>query len=260
MALSQVSALIDKADTLRSSGNYIQAIQYYDKALAIDPNNVAVLINKGYSLNSLGDHIQAIQYFDRALTLNPNNFNKVAALVDKGAALNGLGKYTQAITYIDQALAIDPNNVVALTNRGHVLDLLGKQQQQQQTPNQQTPSSVTAIAATKPKAGCGPGPDNSTCSTTAASQQTKTGTVYVHVNGGSKTAKDFRFSTTANPSIFYGSESGTTITFSGDPKEQFNLSYPAYTVDWGYPNPSWGSDCPMTPQGGRKFHQPLLVM
>jgi hypothetical protein len=52
--------------------------------------------------------------------------------------------------------------------------------------------------------------------------QTATGTIYVQVSGGNKTSQDFRVHIivtsgqgSANPSDIQGSESGTTVTFSG---------------------------------------------
>ena len=40
------TTLIKKGNSLFYQGNYTQAIKYYDKALAIDPNNKLALANK----------------------------------------------------------------------------------------------------------------------------------------------------------------------------------------------------------------------
>src|SRR5215467_11483346 len=53
-----------KGDILDNMGNYTQAIQYYDKALAIDPKYTDVLNGKGNALDSLDNYTQAIQYYD----------------------------------------------------------------------------------------------------------------------------------------------------------------------------------------------------
>ena len=116
-----VSALINKGLALDNLGNHIQAIQYYDKALAIDPNDVDALYNKGNALDSLGNHTQAISYYDKVLDIDPND---VDALYNKGVALAHLGNYTQAISYYDKVLAIDPNDVDALNNKEVALDHL----------------------------------------------------------------------------------------------------------------------------------------
>ena len=50
--------------SLTKLGDYTQAISYYDKALAIDPNNVYALSGKGVALDSLGNHTQDITYYD----------------------------------------------------------------------------------------------------------------------------------------------------------------------------------------------------
>jgi tetratricopeptide (TPR) repeat protein len=127
-----------------SQGNYTQAIQYYDKALAIDPNDKLALNGKGNTLSGQGNYTQAIQYYDKALTLDPKDKvilrNKAdvllnQALYDKGTALYNLGdiapaiqnydKATQAIQNYDKALAIDPNYKEALSGKGSALDGIG---------------------------------------------------------------------------------------------------------------------------------------
>ena len=69
---SDTSALVEKGDAFYDQGNRTQAIQYIDKALAIDPNYKLALDNKGAALINLGNHTQAIQYFDKALAIDPN--------------------------------------------------------------------------------------------------------------------------------------------------------------------------------------------
>ena len=98
---SDVSALVDKAYALYSQGNYTQAIQYYDKALAIDPNDKHALNGKGDALYSLANDTQgyenAIQYYDKALAIDPKDSY---ALNGKGNALSGQGNNTQAINVL----------------------------------------------------------------------------------------------------------------------------------------------------------------
>jgi tetratricopeptide (TPR) repeat protein len=115
---SLTNTLIDNGNALYNQSNYIQAIQYFDKALAIEPNNDDALYDKGAALNQLGNYTQAIPYLDKALAIEPNY---TGALEDKGAALNQLGNYTQAIPYLDKALAIEPNDKIALAHKGAAL-------------------------------------------------------------------------------------------------------------------------------------------
>ena len=51
---SDVSALVKNGDALNNLGNYTEAIQYYEKALAIDPNNKIALNGKGDALSHIG--------------------------------------------------------------------------------------------------------------------------------------------------------------------------------------------------------------
>jgi tetratricopeptide (TPR) repeat protein len=101
-------------------GNYIGAIEYYDKVLAIDPNEVNATYNKGSALDSLGNYTGAIEYYDRVLAINPND---VDALNSKGVSLDNLGNYTQAMEYYDKVLSIDPNDVDALNSKAALVNL-----------------------------------------------------------------------------------------------------------------------------------------
>ena len=87
--------------------NTMKLIQYYDKALQIDPNYTHALNNKGSALINLGKYDEAIQYLDKALQIDPND---TLALNNKGGALINLERYDEAIQYYDKALQIDPND------------------------------------------------------------------------------------------------------------------------------------------------------
>ena len=66
-------------------GRYDEAIQYYDKALQIDPNDTVALNNKGVALSDLDRYDEAIQNYDKALQIDPNYTD---ALNNKGNALS----------------------------------------------------------------------------------------------------------------------------------------------------------------------------
>jgi tetratricopeptide (TPR) repeat protein len=120
---SNIKALNDKGLSLYYSGRYEEAIEYSDRALAIDPNNVIALITKGLCLHKLERYEEAMEYYDRALALDPNN---ISALSNKGVSQNNLGRYEEAIEYFDRALSIEPNNVSILGNKGVSLKNLGR--------------------------------------------------------------------------------------------------------------------------------------
>ena len=53
----------NKADALYSQGNYTQAIQYYDRAFAVDPNDTYALNGKGNALDGIGRYFLQLNYF-----------------------------------------------------------------------------------------------------------------------------------------------------------------------------------------------------
>ena len=50
-----VTTLVDKGNALLNQGNFTQAIQYFDKDLAIDPNYKEALDNRQATLSKMGN-------------------------------------------------------------------------------------------------------------------------------------------------------------------------------------------------------------
>ena len=104
-------------------GQYDEAIQLYDKALAIDPNNTSTLYDKAFTLRESGEHQEAIETFDKALAIDPND---TYLLNGKAAVLADLGRYDEALVYYDKALAIDPMDTQSLRDKGLTFESLGR--------------------------------------------------------------------------------------------------------------------------------------
>jgi tetratricopeptide (TPR) repeat protein len=54
------------------------AIEYYDKALAIDPDYEYALAMKGYLFDRLGNYTGAIEYYDKALAIDPKDHDTLS--------------------------------------------------------------------------------------------------------------------------------------------------------------------------------------
>lgn len=140
-------------------GRYQEAITYYDKALAINPNNVDVLNAKGVATSKLTPNFKPLSYngqnpiirnfhlildaspnfsgnsnytapFDKALELSPMD---TKVLLNKGKYLaDKLGKYDEAIIFYDKALKINANYAPALYNKGEAPQKLARYNEAQQ--------------------------------------------------------------------------------------------------------------------------------
>jgi len=104
---------------------YLVSPQFQTKEVTQDPST---LNNKGVDLYNLGKYEEAIEWYNKAITIDPN-FLK--ALINKGLALQNLGKYQEAIDCYDKVLVLDPKFKLAKDNkkralRGFFASLKGK--------------------------------------------------------------------------------------------------------------------------------------
>lgn len=93
------------------------SIEYFDKAIRINPNYADAWSNKGAALAGLGEYEDAFECYKKAIKINPNHAN---AWHNKGMAFKDIGKYEEALKCYDKAVKINPNYTEALRNIGHI--------------------------------------------------------------------------------------------------------------------------------------------
>lgn len=98
---------------LFSSGDYKEAIKFYDKALELNPENINAWIQKGISQQKLGQKEEAnksfhkaIECFDEILKNDPEN---IVLWMGKGDIFNNMGNVEEAIKCYDKVIEIKPS-------------------------------------------------------------------------------------------------------------------------------------------------------
>src|SRR3989339_803850 len=155
----------DKGIALIKSNKYKEAIECFDKAIEIDPQNEGAWYNKGFALANLKKYKEAIICLEKEIEIRPqlsskvnptlaeawyregsslfhsHNFEEAIGCFDraielkplykeawhfKGITLLQLGKYPDAITCFDKAIELDPSRKEAWHHKGIALYDLSK--------------------------------------------------------------------------------------------------------------------------------------
>jgi len=118
--------LYNKGVTLFFSGKHKEAIEYFDKAIEVDPNFIHAWSNKGRSLSELGNHEAALECCEKVVELDPQfEF----AFHNKGCELCQIGRYEEAIEYFDKAFEFHPNKEEVWDAKGLSLSQLGRHEE-----------------------------------------------------------------------------------------------------------------------------------
>jgi Tfp pilus assembly protein PilF len=88
--------------------------------MKVTPQN---MLDHAHELCEDEDYVNALEYFDMVLEMEPNNLN---AIIDKGVTFQNLEYFTKALQMYDKALSIEPENSDALINKGSILNTLKK--------------------------------------------------------------------------------------------------------------------------------------
>ena len=102
-------------------GEHQLALEAYDLALKIQPNDVEVLINKGSSCNDIKNYILALEVLERAIQIRPDI---PEAWSNKGIALNNLNLYLESINAYNEAIKLAPSYHEAWSNKSVPLNKL----------------------------------------------------------------------------------------------------------------------------------------
>lgn len=127
----------DDYDSLRQKGVSLselglekEAIECYEKALAIKPDDYRALRSKGISLSKQGQEDEAIKCYEKALAIKPDDFS---SLRQKGVSLSKLSLREEAIECYEKALAIKPDDWYSLVSKAITLEKGGLKKEAERT-------------------------------------------------------------------------------------------------------------------------------
>eukprot|EP00066_Takifugu_rubripes_P010047 XP_003977534.1 PREDICTED: small glutamine-rich tetratricopeptide repeat-containing protein alpha [Takifugu rubripes] len=109
-----------EAETLKNKGNdqmkmenFSAAVEFYSKAITVNPHNAVYFCNRAAAHSKLGNYAGAVQDCEQAISIDPN-YSKAYGRM--GLALASLNKHSEAVGYYQKALELDPHNDTYKTN------------------------------------------------------------------------------------------------------------------------------------------------
>jgi Flp pilus assembly protein TadD len=105
----------DSAYFMADLADHYMAVEDYNKAIQLNPNNASAYNNRGVSKDNLEDYRGAIEDYNKAIQLNPNN---AGAYNNRGVSKDNLEDYRGAIEDFNKAIQLNPNDAGAYKNRG----------------------------------------------------------------------------------------------------------------------------------------------
>ena len=100
-----LAVLLGKGQTLLKLGQGEGALQCFEEALALAPDNAELHVKRGTALERLKRFDEAIVAYDRAITLNRQ---LTQAYLCKGSVFNQQERYSEALECYEQALKTEP--------------------------------------------------------------------------------------------------------------------------------------------------------
>ncbi len=107
---------------LRETGNFREAINYYKRAIALNPSYTDAYYNLALVLQDKDRLDEALDYCQRVVSLKPEF---VDGHYSQGFILRRLGRLQEAIACYERAIQREPNYPEAHKNLGHALLLSG---------------------------------------------------------------------------------------------------------------------------------------
>ena len=124
----------DRGMTYLEQGDHSEAIEAFDEAIKLDPQDAIAYYNRGVAYNRIGQskmrvsssdrsqYERAIKDFGEAIRLNP----QADAYYNRGVANRALGYFEPAMKDFDEAIRLNPQHADAFYLRGAVYGAIGK--------------------------------------------------------------------------------------------------------------------------------------
>jgi tetratricopeptide (TPR) repeat protein len=117
-----LQAAFQQARQLHGQGRLAEAIELYNRLIAVAPNSALVHLSLGVALRATGRSEAAVACHRRSIALDPRNS---VAYSNLGNALKDLGRFEEAVAAHDQSLSLDPDNAETFYNKGVALKAAG---------------------------------------------------------------------------------------------------------------------------------------
>jgi adenylate cyclase len=114
-----------KGQVLRVERRFDDAMTEYERTLALNPTIAEAYGGLGATYSDIGQYQKAIEFFDKAIRLSPQNEALPFFYFGEGLAYFGLQQYDQAIEWARRTIAIKPNFDPALFILAAALALTG---------------------------------------------------------------------------------------------------------------------------------------
>lgn len=112
-----------QGDRLVKSGNYAEAIEYYNRAIRVGSKPATAWTSKGVAFKRMKRYEEALRCHEIALGLDDKN---EIAWTNKGDVLFRLNRLEEAVQAFDKALEIRPRYAIAWNNKGATLAKIGR--------------------------------------------------------------------------------------------------------------------------------------
>ena len=104
-------------------GEHRRAIEDYDEAIRLNPNNILAYKNRGSAYLDLSQYQRAVEEFDEAIRRDPSDYDGYAR---RGLAHVELGQPYRAIADYERAIKLNPNDILTIDNLGLIYAKLGR--------------------------------------------------------------------------------------------------------------------------------------
>lgn len=113
---------VKSGEDMANSNKLDEAIEYFDKAICINPENEFAWGDRGLILDKQGKTQESLASFSKALKINPKN---PITWHNKGLSLIQSNRLKEAIECFDKAIENRQNYAKAWYNKGRALTMLG---------------------------------------------------------------------------------------------------------------------------------------
>ena len=106
-------------DRATGAGDFARALAFYERSIAVRPDDFQAHYNRGVALYRSGERAAAAAAYERAIALEPKLAAAYSAL---GVVESEAGRHDAALRHLEQAISLAPENPEFHNNRGLALD------------------------------------------------------------------------------------------------------------------------------------------